>query len=348
MTVIRLGQAGFESQNIREVIQFSATVPTISSVAAFTGTYSLRFNNGASANGGVGFAFSAAHPGARVACQFRHGTPSHIGGIPAGILTIAAAATRLAHVTYDGDSELIDLYINGAVEDSVSAASIGLADVDTWRHIALTYLSGSPGYCTFYVDGVAALTYSGTLTGNIDNVQAMWNAGNSAFGNHNYLDDFYTDGLDGEDDSAPSSRRFLWAVPDTTGADAGWTPSTGSNYQNVDDAPPDDDTTYNKLLTSAGSPRDTFNFGSISVPADHIIRAVIPTVYLRKTDAATPAEISLHAYDGATYLDGDDIENLPTAYGFRFARFETQPDLTAWNETDLNNMQWGYRARGSW
>lgn len=346
MTVTRINQAGFESRSIREVTQFGSDIPTISSVAAFTGTYSLRYNGGASGVGGVGFAFATAYDGARIACQLRHGAPNHVSGVAAGLLTIAAAATRLAHVTYNGDTGDVDLLINGISEDSASAASLGLADVDTWRHLALVYQAGTPGYCTFYIDGAVGLTYSGTLTGDIDNAQALWHAGNSVFGDHNYIDDLYADGLNNESDSPPSTRRFLWAVPDNTGADAGWTPSTGSNYQNVDDAPPDDDTTYNKVLTAGA--RDTFNFASISVPTDHVIRAIIPTAYLRKTDAATPAEISLHAYDGSTYLDGDDIDNLPTAYGFRFARFEAQPDTTVWNETDLNAMQFGYRARGVW
>ena len=75
-----------------------------------------------------------------------------------------------------------------------------------------------------------------------------------------YGDDFYCDVWEGADAplmACPSSRRFLPAFPNGAGATAQWTPNSGANWQAVDEAPPDSETTYVKA-TVAGL-RDSYS-----------------------------------------------------------------------------------------
>src|SRR5262249_36678260 len=51
--------------------------------------------------------------------------------------------------------------------------------------------------------------------------------------------------------------------PNGAGNYAQWTPSTGSNFQNVDENPPNDDSDYNSSSTAGQI--DTFNYSNLSV-----------------------------------------------------------------------------------
>ena len=128
------------------------------------------------------------------------------------------------------------------------------------------------------------------------------------------------------------------------GANSQFTPSTGSNYQNVDEMPPNNDTDYNKAL-SAGL-LDTFPMTDFTLPADHVIRAVIPVTVVRKTDAALDSKVKLHAYDGSTYQKSSAIA-VTTSYGEYFVRFTLQNDGSSWNQDDLNSYQFGYESYGA-
>jgi hypothetical protein len=73
---------------------------------------------------------------------------------------------------------------------------------------------------------------------------------------------------------------------------------------------------------------------------------VIPWAICRKLNAADDAQIILTAYDGALLKESSGLAT-PLTYGYRRDRFTVQPDGSSWNEPDLNNMQFGYKAGGS-
>src|SRR4029450_12895211 len=110
----------------------------------------------------------------------------------------------------------------------------------------------SAGTITVRVDNAVVLTLSGQNTGGSswDNVQ-LANTDSGGFGANWYYDDLYI--LDGAG-AAPwndflGDCRVDARVPTGAGATTAWTPSTGANWQNVDDANPDDDSTYNSTPT---------------------------------------------------------------------------------------------------
>ena len=83
--------------------------------------------------------------------------------------------------------------------------------------------------------------------------------------NTTYLDDVYLC-----DDSGSKNNDFLGDVrvdclrPNGAGTHTDFTPSTGSNYENVDETYPDDDTTYNQ--GSNVGDQDTYNLGALPDP----------------------------------------------------------------------------------
>ena len=243
------------------------------------------------------------------------------------------------------DERRLDLSIDGVVQDTIALPAEWV--IETWFHIGIT-ASYTSGYASAYFNGDRILNYVGAIT------QQPWDAvflfqRRETFGTQNgaWLDDGYVDVMVGESDTAPPMYKFLPSYVLSAGADAEFTPLSGSNYQMVDDGPGEDgDTTYNKAATSAGSLKDTFNCDSIALPTDYILVAAHPFVVTRKLDAGEDAQIINTAWDGATLAEGD-AQDVPIAYGFKKTRMTTQPDGEDWNEDDFNAMQFGYEAAGS-
>lgn len=250
-------------------------------------------------------------------------------------------------VAWMEDEERLDLIIDGSIEDTIALSAMSDWVTDTWYHIGLI-ASVSDQFASFYVNGVQVMTYSGVIT------EQPWDAvyitaprQTFAFDSFAYLDDGYVDVLSGESDAAPPMYGFLPSYVLAAGEDAEFTPLSGDNYQMVDEgATPDDDTTYNKTATSAGSLKDTFSCDDVAIPEDYIIVAAHPFVVVRKLNAADDAQIKNIAWDGLTQADGS-AQAVPIAYGVKKSRMTAQPDTESWNEDDFNAMEFGYEAAGS-
>ena len=167
--------------------------------------------------------------------------------------------------------------------------------------------------------------------------------------NYAYLDDIYIDSMTTDVDALPPAYGFMPSYAESNGDHLDFTPLAGAlqNAAMVDDGAVDDgDTTYNFKNSSGGAPKDSLETDDITLPTSYVISAVIPWAICRKLNAADDAQITLTAYDGGT-LKAGTAQTVPLTYGYRRDRFTTQPDGSTWNETDFNNMQFGYRADGS-
>lgn len=126
--------------------------------------------------------------------------------------------------------------------------------------------------------------------------------------------------------------------PNGAGNYAQWTPSTGSNFQNVDEAQPNGDTDYNS--SSTANQIDTFAYSNLSVSSG-TVKAVAPNMWARKDDAgsrsiAAVARLSAVDATGSTILIGNTFADYQGI-------FETKPGGGAWSITDVNNSEFGYK-----
>jgi len=169
-----------------------------------------------------------------------------------------------------------------------------------------------------------------------------------------FVDDFYVDDMEGEYDphTAPPALQFMAMTPEGPGVFDQWTPvGSATNWQAVDDpGTPDEDTTYNKALSTGLI--DTFEHTDITLPERTPlgywrINAVIPQGVVRKNNVAQNAGIKFLAYDGADFRKGDGHESVSMGYSVYWMRTPHQPDGTRWNEEDVNNMEYGYESIGT-
>lgn len=159
-------------------------------------------------------------------------------------------------------------------------------------------------------------------------------------GNYDF-DDLYL--LDGTG-SAPWNTflgdcRVDARYPTAAGATTGWTPSAGSNWQNVDDAPPNDDTDYNS--TSTLNALDTFVVQDAPVVGATIF-GVQHCLNLKKMDAGTCTVAPVVRHAGVDNV-GADI-SPGTSYAFGLLVQQTNPGTGAqWTEAGFNAAEFGYK-----
>jgi len=158
------------------------------------------------------------------------------------------------------------------------------------------------------------------------------------------VDDFYF--LDGSGD-APHND-FLGDIRvdisrvDGAGSHTEFTPSAGSNYENVDEEPgPDSDTTYNDGDTT--DDEDSYALEDLPAPSGTTIYGVKSQITVRKTDAGARRCKIITRSGGSDYL-GDE-ETLSDSYQTFTTLYEDNPDdSAAWEDADVNGMEVGIKV----
>lgn len=133
-------------------------------------------------------------------------------------------------------------------------------------------------------------------------------------------------------------HRIETIRPSGAGAAADFTPSTGSNFQNVDESVANDDTDYNESSTTGHI--DSFAYGNMALAADEIFGINIKS--RAKYDSGS-ANFRNKIRISSTYYNG-----TTTALGATYAMVETifnnNPASTGSNLTvsDINAAEFGY------
>jgi hypothetical protein len=205
----------------------------------------------------------------------------------------------------------------------------------------MTTLHDSTGTVDVHVNGVSILSLTGqdTNNGGSNAWTSIFFGSGASLGYR--MDDLYVcDGSGG----APWNT-FLGDVrvdpryPTGAGATTGWTPSTGANWQCVDDATPNGDTDYVSAATTGLT--DTYALQDAPVAGASLV-AVQVNINHKKSDSGACALVPVVRHSGTDYL-GATISPL-TAYSYSVIPYATNPGTSAaWTEADFNAAEFGYK-----
>jgi len=153
------------------------------------------------------------------------------------------------------------------------------------------------------------------------------------------IDDLYiNDGSGGVDDDFWGDGRVIAKTVDGAGNSAQFTPSAGSNWQNVDDAAPNGDTDYNE--SSTVNHIDSMTTAAIGVTGT--VKGVGVSVYARKTDAGVGTLAPLWRISGTDYA-GTGVP-LSTDYLYVTQLYRVSPaTAAAWTVSELDGAELGYK-----
>lgn len=222
----------------------------------------------------------------------------------------------------------------------------GVIHEDVYYYIEFkVFISDGAGTVEVRVNEDVVINASGLDTDQTSNgrVTTVELGGGATSGGWRYFryDDFYTC-----DSSGAQCNDFLGDIhnyllmPEGAGAHADWTPLVGANWQEVDDNPPDDDTTYNASNTPAD--RDSFEMEDMPGGWVGTIHAVGVAVNSRRDDGASH-ELEPSVRSGGADYDGD-AESISDVYSFyNLHAWELDPNTAAgWLVAGIDAMECGY------
>lgn len=250
---------------------------------------------------------------------------------------------------YEGLNKGVNLHVetNGTISVYRNSSLLGTTTnqitTNTWYYIELKVLThNSTGTVDIHVNGSdwLALTNQDTQPGS--------NAYHESFqlGPVNYIytsfDDLYfLDGSGSANNDFLGNREVVALDPDGAGDNTDWTPSAGSNYENVDDGGVvDEDTTYNETSTDAHE--DLYTYGNL--PG---VTASVNGVQITSETRVTVGSMDLSNVikTGSTTSPGSADTIVSTDYVTLVRVEEQDPDtVAAWTPSGVNGAQFGIRA----
>lgn len=201
-------------------------------------------------------------------------------------------------------------------------------------------INNSTGASEVRVDGVNIVSTSSADTQNT--ASATWDAvrilgdGGGASGSV-IIDDLYIcDGSGSLNNDFLGPVRVKAAFADGAGNYSQFTPSAGSNFQNVDETSQDGDTTYNSE-TTAGE-KDTYTFAALGLTGT--VKGVQTNLMVR-SDAVGAETVAPTWRISSTDYDGTAVA-VNTSYVDKTQVYETSPaTAAAWTVSEIDGAEFG-------
>lgn len=265
-------------------------------------------------------------------------------GATRALIQFVDSGTLHTDLRLDGTGHLF-FTRNGTTIGSVGTTALS-SGVYYYIEVKVTIADAPSGVASCRINGVDELVQTTLDTRNAANASAnsvrFFGIGSNQSYAGSYDDLYICDGTGGVNDNYLGDIRVAALLPTAAGNSTQYTPSAGSNYQNVDDATPDGDTTYNDSSTT--SQKDTFAMGNLPTNATGNIKGLQLLTYDRKTDAG--ARTLRHVTRTAsTDYESANITQLDT-FIYHATLQDVNPNTTtAWTESDVNGMEAGYKLQ---
>ncbi len=259
--------------------------------------------------------------------------------------------TAINHVTFNLKSDGTIEARRGGISGTLLATSTSVLSAGTTYYLEFyVTIDDAVGVAKLRVNGVldATLDFSGDTrnAGNATaNVIGYQGAANGSDGRTADQDDMYIlDGTTGDADQPNNDFlndvRVEALLPSAAGNYSQFTPSAGSNYQNVDDAAPNGDTDYNSSSTVAQI--DTFAMGNLAT-ATGVVHGCELISYAKKTDAGSSILAPVLRISAADYVGSDD--SLGTGYTYQSDQMYDVSPATGipFTISEVNALETGYK-----
>lgn len=214
-----------------------------------------------------------------------------------------------------------------------------------WYHVEIkVLLHASAGTVALRINGIAEITATGlntmaTANNTINRVAFSMTGGGG--GNNIYDDVFVWDTSGSINTDWLGDCRIETLFPSGAGTTTQWTPSTGSNYQNVDETSPNNDTDYNYSATAGQI--DTFALPNLGASSGTVM--AVQSVLRHRKDDAGSRTLRRVFRSGSTNYEGADISVLD-GYSFTREILEADPNTSSrWTVTNVNALEAGYKMQ---
>lgn len=258
--------------------------------------------------------------------------------------TQSTSASTIFQLLQNASEEFRINYNGGRLEVYGDGSIRGIADyhwtedVEHFIECKVT-INEVAGSVEIRADGNTVLSLSSINTGNQAVNQFRLGQQSGILGTLDW-DDFYL-----FDQSGSTNNDFLGPMnietllPNASGTNSDWTVLTGpSNYEDVDEDPPDGDTTY--VSTNTVGDKDSYNFADLAMTAG-TIHTVQINQYAKKTGIGTRT-LNVAVESNATSTTTGTANSLSGDYKFERNTIDEDPDTSsAWSVSGFNAAEFG-------
>jgi hypothetical protein len=339
---MRLFHTGFGMGSI-DVFDLSASGMSIASDFPRNGTYCA--NNSGGGGGQISIASADSEFWGR--CAFRWNGPGFSNSAFI-YLANAAAGPNMCRIGVDGTNH----WTMGDAGGTQRIISGAIATSGVYHLIEFHAKFAAVGTLELKVDGTLIGTYSGDTRGGgtlttIDRLGISTGAADGRWDDI-ALNDSTTPAADPNNNSWVGEGHCVTLVPngagDHTGLTIGGSSPAATNWQGVDETPPNDGTDFNEDASAPGT--DVYDLYALSDPSNvGAVNAIMTWVRAQKDAAGIGNFRFVHKIGGTEYRDAADIALLQSWARFRQLRALNPNTAAPWTAADLNALQAGFDAR---
>lgn len=277
-------------------------------------------------------------------------TPAFRSEILFGVFNIADNVNLCIGLNSGGLLTLCRMESNSTL--TIVGTGTTIIDTGDWFRVEIEILiDASAGVAKLWVNGIQEIDLSGVDTQDTTGGVEVFTHfilgcadGTVATNNSIFFSDFVVwdeGGSEFTGEFGNKVHKIKYIQPDSTGTTTDFTPSTGANFENVDEVGIDADTTYNE--SSVSTNRDIFNYEAISVTLDEIF-TVSSTSIVRNTDVGAIDARNVNK-SSAVITPGPTYTINTTNYGDTVLEqvLDNNPNTSAqWTETTVDAAEFGY------
>lgn len=252
----------------------------------------------------------------------------------------AGGSARLT-LTHPADGS-VRIRQGGGSSAVLATSAAGVVSADTWHHYECRVVlrNDSSGVVQVWVDGVQVINYSGPTAASVLAVDSIeFSRVNSTQSPWDICD------ISIHDRSTPIGVNMVWdMLPTAAGASTGLSQSAaGSNYDKVNEATPDGDTTY--VYGDTEGQYDTYAMADLPA-GSWTVHAVQTVMHAKKSDSGTRFFRPVLRSDGTDYV-GTSVA-VAESYVAYTEIFEADPATSdPWTDSAVNALQVGPEVRDS-
>jgi hypothetical protein len=261
------------------------------------------------------------------------------------VATAPAANTENVFQAHDNTNVKLELRLNSsrqlvAYDTALSVLGTGATalSLNTWYRIEVRVGTGAAATYEVKIDGVSELSGTGNLsTTNNARVDLGRTTNRNSQATDIYYDDFLID-----DATYPGAGQIVALTPDGDGNAVTWTigAGAGNDWENVDEVPADDDTTYLLSTLSVGQASTVSLISSTAASISGTIKAVKAFVRTKR-DGAANGTFQLRLRSNTTNSDGANAASGST-YGVNQLIHAVDPATSAaWAVAALDSVEVG-------
>jgi hypothetical protein len=241
--------------------------------------------------------------------------------------------TAVASVRCNNATSKIELTLGN--ESTVLATGDGTFYKHTTKLVEFYYKPlNTGGVFTLKVDGVQKCTYTGDTTAGLENIKAISFYGDDSFTQTQLVDDIVVS------DSGWLGNQYIQLItPNASGDSTQWTPSTGNNYDCVNEVVASD-TDY--VSTNIADNTDLYNLTNLTGSIKSVT-AIDVSARMSYYGTPTPTKQKIAIKSTGEYY-GDDISPALSYINYNHIWDQNPATSAAWLESEINSLQVGVKA----